>query len=120
MQEALNDIKIQSSNNSIIQGIKTVFNSSEIDSFKNERLDLVLRVNNDGKVFYVYFSTTKNSKLENVSLEKISQLEDKLISTLLFKIPDKDINCYTLYLSLSFIGVHNNTYVFPKKMYANP
>ncbi len=118
LYEATNNLKLINSNNSILNAIKSVFTPSEIEELKNENLIMILRINNNGKILFITFGV-RSDKLKKMSLSKYSLLENKLISTMKFKVTDPDIEIYTLNLRLIFEKIYNNTYVFPQDRYVN-
>lgn len=93
-----------------------MFTSSELLDLKDQKVNLVLKINKEGRIFFIYFSFT-SSKFKNLSLSRFSLLEDKLISTMTFKIPDQTIDVYTIFMPLDFSKVYNNRALFPDKTF---
>ncbi len=119
LSTAFKNVKISSSNDAILRAIKTVFSSAEIEELMNESLILSFKINKHGEIIYISFYT-RGEKLKNLDLSKYSLLEDKLISTMKFKIPDPDIKVYTIDFRMMFKNIYNNTYIFSPDRYANP
>jgi hypothetical protein len=123
MNKAYSNVKVQNSNDEVLNIVRSVFSSSEIAALKDERILLMLMFNNKGKVFYISFSLLnlgRNPVLEKMDLKKYSQLEDLLVSKLKFTISDTSFDFYRLSFPLTFKNVQVDGYVFPKKVYANP
>lgn len=114
--DATNQLKFQGNNADILAAIQSVFTPTELLDLKDEKINLLLRINNEGKIVLVYFSF-KNSKVKNLSLSKFSLLEDRIISSMTFKIPDKSIYVYTIFIPLQFSKLYNNTPLFGDKAF---
>ncbi len=119
VSEAMRNIRILNSNDSIVEAVKSIFSPTEIEELKDEKLSITFRIDKHGKIIYMAFNA-RSDKLKNLNLSKYSLLEDKLISTMRFKVPDPDIKVYTISLPFIFKGLYDDTYVFPQKLYANP
>lgn len=119
IMDATTNLKITNTNAELLNLFKSVFSSTELSELKNETLVLILKIDNQGKIFYVAFlGTEKNgSKLSEIDLTKYSLLEDKLMSTVTFRIPDSGIFVYTITVPIHFSNVISNSYVFPEMYY---
>lgn len=115
-QNANDKLRLQGSNADILAAIRSVFTSDELSDLKDERVNLVIKINNDGKIILIHFAV-RSPKLKTLSLSKFSLLEDNIISSMTFKIPDKSIYVYTIFLPLKFSKLYNNTPLFPDKAF---
>lgn len=119
MYEAVKNLRISSSNSSILNAVKSIFTPSEIEALKDEKILITLRINKKGEIIFIMFSPY-STKVKNIDLSKYSLLEDKLIATMKFKVVNPEFEVYTITLLFQFKNVYNNTYIFPQKAYANP
>ncbi len=121
MQEAMSNLKLRNSNQEVLSMVQSVFSPAEIARCKDESILMLLRINNQGKIFYIRFlSGASGHEVKNISLDKYSLLEDKIMATLNFYIPDTSITYYTIGLPLKFKNITDSAYVFSKGMYLVP
>ena len=75
--DASNQLRLQSNNATILTAIRSVFTSSELLDLKDQKGNLVLKINKEGRIFFIYFSFTSSLNPQSYYFQRIQTLEDE-------------------------------------------